>query len=410
MVATVSAGFNCGSSSVKIRLYKMRGDSEENLKQDEIGYFLAERVDKDLTDEANITYRRGNKEYKIRRKLKNHRDAFKVFLELSTKYKSIKKAEDIKVGGHRVVMGGRDIIKPMEANEGALELIAKNKKYAPLHNGANQSGIEVSTKILPGLESQFIFCDTEFHKTIPDKARLYFLPYDYFEGGYMAYGFHGTSHRVASEEGPKIVGLDGRYINQLTLHLGNGSSICAVLNGKSVDNTMGLTPLEGLPMGTRSGDLDPSLVKYIYEREGFTTIDEVVDFLNKECGLKGVTGYSDMREIIDKAADGDERCILAREAYAYRVAKAAYSLLTPFNGKLDLLVWTGGIGENDHETRRRVCHYMSGLGLELNEDANNQNKQIITTPDSKIKSVIVPANEEAYYAKHAYLMHLDKAA
>ena len=395
-------GVNCGSSSLKLRLYEMEGSNEDNLAQEEIGYFLAERVSGVLNDEPNITFRKGGKECKLREQLTDHEAAFRIFLRLAQEHGSIKDPSDIRIAGHRVVHGGKDFTEPREVNEETLRLIEKNSRYAPLHNPPNKKGIEVVTALLPSLEYQAVFCDTAFHTTMPEKARLYFLPWKYYEDGVQVYGFHGTSHQDASRRGPRLIGREAKDLKEITFHLGNGSSLAAVLNGICQDTTMGFTPLQGIPMGTRSGDIDAAITEYIAEVEKFSSPKQVVAFLNKECGLKGVTGYSDMREIIAKAAEGDKRALLFREAYAYRIAKAAHAFLAPLQG-LDLLIWTGGIGENDILTRQRVCSYFKWMGLELNHEANLLNKSVITLPTSRIQSVIVHADEERCYARGAFL-------
>lgn len=307
--------------------------------------------------------------------------------------------------GHRVVHGGEHFTKATLIDPKVIKAIKNCINLAPLHNPANLSGIEAASKFFPNLPQVAVF-DTAFHQTMPKCAYLYPVPYDlYTKYAVRRYGFHGISHQYVSIQAAKQLDLDLQKSAFVTAHLGNGCSVAAVLNGKSVDTSMGLTPLEGLVMGTRSGDIDPSLHTYLVDNLGYD-IHKVNSILNKESGLLGISGkYSDMRELESAADAGDERAQLALEIFCYRLAKYIAAFTIPL-GRIDALIFTGGIGENSDVIRYKTCHKLQALGVILDEKQNTENGKnnngVITTSESKLKVIIINTNEELMIAQETY--------
>ena len=308
--------------------------------------------------------------------------------------------EDIEAVGHRVVHGAEEFVCSQLITDKVVAQLEKCSVFAPLHNPANLLGIKAVTEVLPTVPQVGVF-DTAFHQTMPAYAYMYALPYEYYEKyGIRRYGFHGTSHRYVSAKGAKFAGLDLENSKIITCHLGNGSSIAAVMNGKSIDTTMGFTPLEGLTMGTRCGSIDPEIVTYIQEKEGLSPA-EVSNVLNKKSGFLGLSCISsDARDLDDAANEGAPKAKLTLKKLTYEIIKYIGAYTAAMNG-VDLIVFTGGIGENNSRLRRRVCENLAYLGLTFDYDANVVRgvDTIISAPDSKVKVALITTNEELMIAR-----------
>ncbi len=320
---------------------------------------------------------------------------------LSEKYGCIKELEEIKAVGHRVVHGGEKFNSSVLITEEVIQMLNDSIELAPLHNPPNLKGIYAIQEFLPNTPQVGVF-DTAFHQTMPDYAYMYGLPYSLYEKhGIRRYGFHGTSHRFVSKKACEFLGLPYKEQRIITAHIGNGGSITAIKNGESIDTSMGMTPVEGLIMGTRSGDIDPGVISYIMEKESMGT-KGISTLLNKFSGMLGITGVSsDMREIETAVNNGNERAILGMRTYCYRIKKYIGSYAAALGGA-DILVFTGGVGENQAVTRRTVCEGMEYMGIELDETLNSsaQGKEmVISKPTSKVKVVIIPTDEELTIAR-----------
>ena len=302
--------------------------------------------------------------------------------------------------GHRVVHGGETFSTSVKITDEVLEQIEAVSGLAPLHNPANLLGIRACMEMMPGVPNVAVF-DTAFHQTMPEKAYIYGIPYRYYdEYKIRKYGFHGTSHSFVSKEAATFLDKPIEDTKIIVCHLGGGASITAVKGGKSVDTSMGLTPLEGLIMGTRSGSLDPAVIQFMADREQLS-VDEVLNVLNKESGLYGLSGISsDMRDIDAGVAAGDEKAVLAFHAFCYHIIKTIGAYVAAMNG-VDLIAFTAGIGEWDAEVRKEIISSLTYLGLRLDEEANQKSgtKTLISTPDSKVKCAIIPTNEELAIAR-----------
>ncbi len=381
---------NSGSSSIKFQLFEM----DENRS---IASGIIEQIGENDSS-AKIEF--DDKVIEKNELIKDHHSGLKLMNMLLIESCTIKSLDELGAIGHRVVHGGEKFSKPVIVNNDVLEEIEKLIPLAPLHNPANLDGIKVTMQQSPKVPQIAVF-DTAFHSTIPSYAYMYALPYDMYEkDGVRKYGFHGTSHHYVIKEASKYLGIED--INAITLHLGNGASMAAVKNGKCVDTTMGLTPLEGLIMGTRSGDLDPAILFYLARKHDLS-IDDLDKLLNKQSGLKGICGNNDMREVESMAEKGDNKAKLALDMFAYRIKKyiGSYSAVI---GKLDCIIFTGGIGENDIDTRARCCENLENLGIELDLVKNNQRaKNIldISFKNSKVKVLVIPTNEELEIAIQA---------
>lgn len=384
---------NCGSSSLKYQL--IDSESEEVLAKG-----LCERIG---IDGSRITYQPagGEKEVTVS-PMPTHTQAIKLVLDALTNEKSgvIKSLDEVGAVGHRIVHGGEAFTSSTLITEDAIKAIEACNDLAPLHNPANLIGIRACQELMPGTPMVGVF-DTAFHQTMPKKAYLYGIPYDYYETYKVRrYGFHGTSHSYVSKRAAEILGRPYDSLKTIVCHLGNGSSICAVENGKSVDTSMGLTPLEGLLMGTRSGDVDPGAMQFIMHKENMD-IDQMLDVLNKKSGVYGVSGVSsDFRDIENAADEGNERARIALDSFAYRVAKYVGAYTSAMSG-VDVIAFTAGVGENDKVTRKKVCEHMAFLGIKVNDEANSKRGQeiIISTPDSKVTVMVIPTNEELAIAR-----------
>lgn len=389
---------NCGSSSLKYQL--IHSDSEEVLAKG-----LCERIG---IDGSMITYQpAGGEKESACFPMPTHKQAVKKVLDALTNENSgvIKSLKEVGAVGHRVAHGGEAFTEAALITEEAIKAIEDCSDLAPLHNPANLIGIRACRELMPGIPMVAVF-DTAFHQTMPDKSYLYGLPYEYYEKYKVRrYGFHGTSHSYVSKRAAQILGKPYGSLKTVVCHLGNGSSISAVLNGKSIDTSMGLTPLEGLVMGTRSGDVDPGVMQFLMHKENMD-IDEMLDILNKKSGILGMSGVSsDFRDVKNAAGSGNKKAAIALDSFAYRVAKyvGAY---TAAMGGVDAIVFTAGVGENDHVTRKKICDYLSFLGIGIDEEANEKRGQevLISTPDSRVAVLVIPTNEELAIARETIAM------
>ena len=383
---------NCGSSSLKYQL--INSDTEDVLAKG-----LCERIGID----GRLVYQKAGCDKEITEAaMPTHKEAIQMVLDalVNDKTGAIKSLPEVNAVGHRIVHGGEKFASSVVITDEVLEAVAQCNDLAPLHNPANLIGINACKELMPGVPMVGVF-DTAFHQTMPKKAFLYGLPYEYYEKhAVRRYGFHGTSHSFVSKRTAEILGKKPEDLKIIVCHLGNGSSISAVEGGKSVDTSMGFTPLEGLVMGTRSGDLDPAILEYVCNKEGIT-LSEMTTILNKKSGVEGVSGVSsDFRDLGDAAAEGNERAAVALDMFAYRVAKYVGSYAAAMNG-VDVISFTAGIGENDITTRARIMEYLGYLGCKLDAEKNNVRgeERIISTDDSKVIAMVVPTNEELAIAR-----------
>ena len=383
---------NCGSSSLKFQL--INSDTEEVLAKG-----LCERIGID----GKLTYQpAGGEKTKEDKAMPTHTEAIQFVIDALTDSERgvVKHLDEIDAVGHRLVHGGEKFACSVVITEEVLEAMEECNDLAPLHNPANLIGVRACQKIMPNVPMVGVF-DTAFHQTMPEKAYIYGLPYEYYEKYKVRrYGFHGTSHSFVSKRTAELLGKPIEDTKIVVCHLGNGSSISAVLGGKSVDTSMGLTPLEGLVMGTRSGDIDPAILEFIAKKEDLD-IEGLMNVLNKKSGVQGISGLtSDFRDLNDAMDKGDKRGKLALDVFCYRVAKYVGSYVAAMNG-VDAIVFTAGIGENDSYVREQVISYFGYLGVQFNAAANNVRgeEKELTTPDSKVKVFIVPTNEELAIAR-----------
>lgn len=384
---------NCGSSSVKYKLIEIKANK-----------VLAEGgIEKIGLPDAFIKFKFGNEKIQQDLDINDHVGAIKSILDnlTSKEYGCIKDFKEIDAVGHRVVHGGEKFNKSVLIND---EVIAKIKEcygIAPLHNPVNMAGIDAINEVLPEVPQVGVF-DTAFHQTMPAKSYMYALPYKYYaEDGVRRYGFHGTSHRYVSQRVCEFLGVEPKGKKIITCHVGNGGSITAVKDGKSIDTSMGLTPTEGLMMGTRCGDVDPGALIFLMDKHNLSNKD-MLNMVNKESGLVGVSGVSsDMREITAAAKQGNEKAILSLEMYEQRITKYVGAFAAEMGG-VDIIVFTGGVGEHQSSTRANVCNPLRFMGVEIDDaanDANNGDEGIISTPNSAVKVVVIPTDEEYMIAK-----------
>jgi len=383
---------NCGSSSLKYQLINM--ETEEVLASGKY-----ERIGE---DEAFITHKVNGQKIEIKHPAKTHEEAVDFTLKqlINPEYKVIDSLDEISAIGHRLVHGGEKINKSVIITDEVVEVLKECIDLAPLHNPAGIIGIEACKKVMPGKPMVGVF-DTAFHQTMPKERYIYPIPYEYYKKyGIRKYGFHGTSHMYVSQRLAEIVGKDISELKIVTCHLGQGSSICAVEGGKSVDTSMGLTPLAGIPMVTRSGDLDPSVVTFLMKKEGWTA-EEVENMLNKKSGVQGISGLApDFREIEAASYGDNERAEIAIEKFKYEIASYIAKYAVAMNG-VDYIVFTGGVGENQINIRRGICEKLEFMGVKIDVEANNVRgeEKEISAPDSKVKVYLVPTNEELMIAK-----------
>ena len=384
---------NCGSSSLKFQL--INSESEEVLAKG-----LCERIGID----GRLTYQPAGGDKAVSDKaMPTHTEAIQFVIDALTDAETgvVKSLDEIGAVGHRVVHGGEKFANSVVITEDVLKAIEECNDLAPLHNPANLIGINACQKLMPNTPMVAVF-DTAFHQTMPEKAYLYGLPYEYYEKyGVRRYGFHGTSHSFVSKHAAEFLGLDLENSKIIVAHLGNGASISAVLNGKCVDTSMGLTPLEGLVMGTRSGDMDPAIMEYLAKKEDLD-IAGVMNVLNKKSGVFGLSKglSSDFRDLTDAMNGGNKYATAAVEVFCYRVAKYIGSYVAAMNG-VDAIAFTAGIGENAYVVREKVCEYLGYLGLELNAEENKKRGEdlVISTADSKVKAAVIPTIEELAIAR-----------
>jgi len=386
---------NTGSSSIKFALIDMPSGIQ-------LAVGLVERIGEDHGIIQIATQNQNKKQECV---IPDHQTGLKLVSDwlLDPAFNLIANTQEVESIGHRVVHGGETFQKTTIIDENVKRKIKELFGLAPLHNPANYEGIEVAESVFPHAKQIAVF-DTAFHQTLPPKAYHYAIPqYLYDDYGIRVYGFHGTSHRYVTRASAEHLGLDLDQANLITIHLGNGASMAAIKNGRSIDTTLGMTPLAGLVMGTRVGDLDPGIIFYLEEEKGYS-IEKVKNLLNKESGMKGLAGDNDLRNVTEKAANGDSLSQLALEVYTYRIKKyigAYIAAIGPIHG----IVFTAGVGENSAIIREMVCSEMNHLGIVIDSHKNNtRDKGIreIQTPDSKVKILITPTNEELEIARQVY--------
>lgn len=381
---------NAGSSSLKFQLIHM---PEEDVKA--VG--LVERIG--LNDSIFTIKFNGEKD-ETTKDIENHEEAVKMLLEKLTSTGVISSLDEIDGVGHRVVHGGEKFSDSVLITDQVMEEIAEVSELAPLHNPANLTGIRAFKEILPNIPAVAVF-DTAFHQTMPPESYLYSLPYDYYEKyGIRKYGFHGTSHKYVSQRAAELMDRPVEQLRLISCHLGNGASIAAIEGGKSVDTSMGFTPLAGVTMGTRSGNIDPALIPFIMRKTG-KTADEVLHVLNKESGMLALSGFSsDLRDIESKSEAGDERAELALDVFAERIHKYLGSYAARMSG-VDAIIFTAGVGENSTTVRERVLKGLEFMGVYYDPSLNNVRgkEQFLTYPHSPVKVIVIPTNEEVMIAR-----------
>lgn len=383
---------NCGSSSLKYQLIDM--DTEDVLASGKY-----ERIGE---DEAFITHKVNGEKHEIVHPAKTHEEAVDFTLKqlINPEYKVIDSLDEINAIGHRLVHGGEKIAESVVIDDHVIDVLKECTDLAPLHNPAGIIGIEACKKVMPGKPMVGVF-DTAFHQTIPEERYIYPIPYEYYEKyGVRKYGFHGTSHMYVSRRLAEIENKTIEDLKIVTCHLGQGSSICAVQGGKSVETSMGLTPLAGIPMVTRSGDIDPSVVTFIMKKEG-KSANEVENILNKKSGVQGISGLApDFRVIENESMSGNKRAQLAMKNFKYSVAQYIARYAVTMNG-IDAIVFTGGVGENQINIRKGICEQLTFMGVEIDEDKNNvrSEEKLVSKDSSKVKVYVIPTNEELMIAK-----------
>ncbi|KAB8138273.1 acetate kinase [Gracilibacillus oryzae] len=381
---------NAGSSSLKFQLIEM---PEEKV----LAIGLIERIG---INDSIFTIEYDDKKDQVTEDIPNHEQAVKMLLDKLTQTGVIKSLDEIDGVGHRVVHGGEKFNDSVKIDEKVIEEIEEVSELAPLHNPANLTGIRAFAEVLPNVPSVAVF-DTAFHQTMPEQSYLYSLPYEYYEKyGIRKYGFHGTSHKYVSERAAELMGVPLNQLRLLSCHLGNGASIAAIENGESIDTSMGFTPLAGVTMGTRSGNIDPALIPYIMEKTG-QSANEVMNVLNKKSGMLALSGFSsDLRDIQEKADAGDHRAELALEVFAERIHKYIGSYAARMHG-VDAIIFTAGVGENSITIRERVLKGLEFMGVYWDPQLNNirGKETFINYPHSPVKVIIIPTNEEVMIAR-----------
>lgn len=383
---------NCGSSSIKYQLIDMEN---ENLMAK--GY-----LEKIGLPDSFLTHTVNDEKHKIEQVVNNHEEGIQLVLDQLThpEYGVISSLDEIGAVGHRVVHGGEKFSSSVLINDEVIAAMRECIPLAPLHNPAGITGIEACQKVLPNVPMVGVF-DTAFHQTLPEKSYVYAIPYEYYEKyGIRKYGFHGTSHRFVSKRVAEVMNKPVEDLKIITCHLGQGGSLCAVDGGKSIDTSMGLTPLAGIPMGTRSGDIDPSIVTFLMKNENLTP-DEMDTILNKKSGKLGISGVSfDDRDIEKAAKEGNKRAKLAIDTFIYQVIGYIGRFAAQMNG-VDVITFAGGVGENGIDARKEICDSLAFLGVKIDEEKNNcRGKEVeISTPDSKVKVFVIPTNEELMIAR-----------
>lgn len=384
---------NCGSSSLKFQLINSEDESV-------IAKGLCERIGQEGSRLVYSPYEQDK--IVLEEAMPTHKRAVELVINALTDKETgvVESLSDVSAVGHRIVHGGEKFANSVVIDDEVIKAIEECNDLAPLHNPANLIGIRACKELMPKTPMVAVF-DTAFHQTMPGKAYLYGLPYEYYDKYKVRrYGFHGTSHSFVSKKTAEILGRNYEDMKIIVCHLGNGASICAVNKGQSVDTSMGLTPLEGLIMGTRSGSIDPAIIEFIADKENID-VAEVMNILNKKSGVLGMSGIgSDFRDLMEAMNNGDERAKLTLSAYCYQVVKYVGAYTAAMNG-VDAIVFTAGVGENNGYIRKEICSYLGYLGIEIDEAANEKRGEdvIISTPDSKVKVLVVPTNEELKIAK-----------
>ena len=387
---------NAGSSSLKYQLFEM---PEEKV-------IISGYIEKIGLEDSFWTIKVNGEKIKGAKYLKDHNDAVKVLLDSLIENKAVESLEEIKGVGHRVVHGAEKYKDAVLINDEVIQDIVDMTKFATLHHPGNLAGIKALQEVLPDVPMVAVY-DTAFHQTMPKENYLYPVPYEwYLNYGVRKYGFHGTSHKYITTVMQEKLGKED--VNLIICHVGSGASISAIKDGKCFDTTMGLTPLDGLMMGTRSGSIDPSIIEYVC-KESDTDVSEVTNALNKKSGLLGVSGFSDSRDVENAAAKGDERAILALNMYNDRVARYIAEYFIELDGKVDAIVFTAGVGENGIEAREDIVNRVSALGIKIDKKANDNvagyrdnQEGIISSKDSKVDVWVVPTNEELMIIKDTY--------
>ena len=383
---------NSGSSSIKFQLFSL---PEETI-------ICSGQIERIGFEDALFKFKTSNKTIELKTSISNHKNGLTLLADqlLDKKTGVIKSANDISIVGHRVVHGGKHFNETTEITDLVKEKIKALSSLAPLHNPANLQGIEVAEDIFHNAKQVAVF-DTAFHQSIPEHAYRYAIPKKFSdEHSIRLYGFHGTSHKYVSEKAIEF--LDKQKSKIITIHLGNGCSMTAVKNGKSIDHSLGFSPVSGLVMGTRSGDIDPAIIFYLAKKQKLS-LDEINNLLQKESGMLGLTGYSDLRDIENQAKKGNAECQLALQINTYRIKKYIGSYAAILNG-LDAIVFTAGIGENSELMRQMICDDLNFLGIELDDKKNkikSKGINLISNADSKVKILVIPTNEELEIAKQA---------
>ncbi len=384
---------NCGSSSLKYQFIDMK-------TEDVLAIGLVERIGIDGSVLKHQTT--GKEKITIEQPMEDHKIALKLVIDslLNKEYGAIKDLNEIAAVGHRVVHGGESFSSSALIDEHVKKAIEDCIELAPLHNPPNLIGINACQEILPNVPMVAVF-DTAFHQTMPKSSYLYGLPYEYYEKYKIRrYGFHGTSHKYVAQKAAELLGKKLEDINIITCHLGNGASITAVEKGQSVDTSMGFTPLEGLIMGTRCGDIDPAIVNFIMEKENLST-SQINDIMNKKSGVLGISKVSsDFRDVETEASKGNENAIIALETYYKKVKKYIGAYMAEM-GNVDAIVFTAGLGENSSSARLEICSNMEGIGIEMDAKENDMRgeEKIVSKPSSKIKVLVIPTNEELMIAR-----------
>jgi len=376
---------NSGSSSIKFQLFTM--DTRTSLASG-----LVEQIG---SSSSRAVLKANGEVYEIKRFIKDHHDGLEAMNELFVTSHILHDLSELDGIGHRIVHGGESFFSSMIVDDNVIKKIEEISPLAPLHNPGHLAGIKNAMKESKNVPHVVVF-DTVFHQSMPEYAYRYALPYDVCKAHHIRkYGFHGTSHRYVCKQAAKMLGIEFDKFNAISLHLGNGASACAVQNGKSIDTSMGLSPLEGLIMGTRSGDIDPAIITYLLNLNELKA-EEIDAFLNKKSGLLGICGSSDMREVVIKMQEGNERAHLAFEMFCYRIKKyigAYYAVL----GRIDAIVFTGGIGENAPYSREKICNDLTHMGIKIDHELNFSKvfgARDLSSPDAAVKTLVVPTNEE----------------
>ena len=386
---------NSGSSSLKYQVIDMETDEV-------LGKGNYERIGQ---EKSSLTHKVNGEKYQFENTVENHEEALKVIIEklLDEKCGVIKSLDELGGVGHRVVHGGEKFKEPVIITDEVISEIEKCSDLAPLHNPNAICGIRACEKVVPGIKMVAVF-DTAFHQTIPEERYIYPIPYEYYEKyGIRKYGFHGISHEYVAHRIAENLGKDIKDLKIVNCHLGQGASLCAIQNGKSVETTMGLTPLGGVPMGSRSGDLDPSIVTYIMKKENLSS-DEMNKILNGKSGIYGISEYSlDFRDVEDAWIEGNKQAALAMHVFDYAVAQSIAKCAVAMGG-MDVITFTAGVGERGPLEREEICDYLKVFGVELNPETNNTKGEEleISSANSKVKVWVVPTNEELMIAKETY--------